>query len=98
MERQRLQLAYERGGARDCRGQTSKQFFRGRNDALFFPDPSKMFSAGSKSERFKEPNRHRNRHPTMDAARRERKIASRRKHHEVLRLKDLTIKNQAIRY
>lgn len=32
----------------------------------------------------------------MDAARRERKIAPRRKHHEVVRPKDLTVKYQAI--
>src|SRR5882757_4467792 len=96
MERRRLLLAHEHGGARGCRGQTFEQLFRGRNDALFFLDPCKMFSAGLNSERFEEPNRHRNRHPTMDAARRERKIAPRRKYHEVLRLKDTTVKNQAI--
>src|ERR1700730_7447018 len=96
MERRRLLLAYEHGGTHGCRGQTSEQLFRGRNDALFFLDPCKMFSAGLNSKRFEEPNRHRNRHPAMDAARRERKIAPRRKHHKVLRLKDLTVKDQAI--
>src|SRR5437879_3247365 len=97
MERRRLLLAHEHGRARGCRGQTFEQLLRGRNDALFVLDPCKVFSAGLDRKRFKESNRHRNRHPTMDATRRERKIASRRKHHEVMRLKDLTAKNQAVR-
>ena len=77
-------------------GQTFERLSRGRNDAFLFLDPCKMLSPCLNSERFKQPNRHRNRHPTMDAARRDCKIAARRKHHEVLRPKDLTVKNQAI--
>jgi hypothetical protein len=96
LERRRLFFAYEDSSAGGCRGQASEQLVRGRNDALFFLDPRKMFSAGPDSKRFKESNRHRNRHPTMDATRRERKIAPRRKHNEVPRLKDMTVKDQTI--
>ncbi len=61
-----------------------------------FFEPCETFFAGLNGQCFKQPNTHRNRHPTMDAARRERKIAPRRKHHKVPRLKDLTVKNQTI--
>ncbi|WP_375309733.1 hypothetical protein WHZ77_21275 [Bradyrhizobium sp. A5] len=56
----------------------------------------KMFSAGFNGKRFEEPDRHRNRHPTMDSAPRERKLTSRRKYHEIPRLENMTVKSQAI--